>query len=117
MSHDLNLKETKKEWHGTLRAYLIGFSLSLILTSASFYLVISKMLSRQVLMYALIGLAAFQAVVQAIFFLHVGKEEKPRWETVAFFFTIMVVLIILLGTLWIMHDLDQRVMPHMGTHD
>jgi cytochrome o ubiquinol oxidase operon protein cyoD len=68
----------------------------------------------------LIGLAIVQAIVQAILFLHVGQEDKPRWETISFCFMVMCVLIIVIGSLWIMHDLDERVMADMNmemTHD
>ena len=37
MEHDLTLIEMKKEWHGTLKSYAIGFIASLILTSISFF--------------------------------------------------------------------------------
>lgn len=113
MTHDLSLKETQKEWHGNLKSYLIGFTLSLLLTSASFLLVITKLLSGISLIYALIGLAIVQAIVQLIFFLHIGQEAKPRWETITFCFTVLVLLIIIIGSLWIMHDLDDRVMSNM----
>ena len=54
-----------------------------------------------------------QAIVQLIFFLHIGQEAKPHWETVVFCFTVLVLLIIVIGSLWIMYDLDYRLMPRM----
>jgi cytochrome o ubiquinol oxidase operon protein cyoD len=114
MGHDLSLKEIQKEWHGTVKSYMIGFLASLLLTGASFLLVISKLLSGHLLVYSLIGLAVVQAIVQVLFFLHVGQEAKPRWETIAFRFTVLFVLIVLIGTLWVMHDLDERVMSGMN---
>lgn len=113
MSHDLSLKEAQHEWHGTLKSYLIGFFLSLLLTSLSFYLVTSNHLSGHTLIYTLISLAGIQALVQLLLFLHIGQEPKPRWETFILCFTIVVLLILVLGSLWIMHDLDERVMANM----
>lgn len=114
MTHELSLKETQKKWHGTLKSYLIGFVVSLVLTALSFYLVAEKMLSGDVLIYALIGLAVLQAFVQLFFFLHVGQEEaKPRWATIVFSYTFLILLIVLIGSLWIMHDLNDRMMPEM----
>ncbi len=49
MSTDLSLKEIQKEYHGTLRSYLIGFIASLLLTTASFSIVITRLLSGQCL--------------------------------------------------------------------
>ncbi|CUI16296.1 putative cytochrome o ubiquinol oxidase, subunit IV [Candidatus Protochlamydia naegleriophila] len=113
---DLSLKETQKEWHGTLKSYLIGFAASLFLTSLSFGLVVAKLLSGSTLVYALISLAVVQTIVQLIFFLHIGQEAKPRWETLTFCFTVLILLIIVIGSLWIMNDLDDRMMGNM-THE
>ncbi len=113
MSDHLSLKETMKEWHGTVRAYLIGFSASLVLTGSAFFIVIAKLLSGPILVYTLVGLALVQAIIQLLFFLHVGQEAKPRWETVVFGFMVMVLLILALGSLWIMNDLNDRVMSNM----
>lgn len=114
MLSDLSLKETKKEWHGTFKSYVIGLGASLLLTSISFVLVIAKLFSGKILVYLLMTLAVLQAIVQLLFFLHVGQEAKPRWETMAFCFTVLVVLIILIGSLWIMNNLDERMMPNMS---
>ncbi|HEY4832677.1 MAG TPA: cytochrome o ubiquinol oxidase subunit IV [Waddliaceae bacterium] len=107
---DLSLKEIKKEWHGTLKSYVIGFASSLILTAVSFLLVVSKQLSGQTLVYSIIALAIGQAAVQLRFFLHLGQEPKPRWESVVFYFMVLILLIIAIGSLWIMYDLHHRLM-------
>lgn len=116
MLTDPSLKEIQKAWHGSLKAYLIGFISSLFLTILSFSLVGTHFLSGQSLVYSLIFLALLQAVCQLIFFLHLGQEEKPRWETLVFGFMLLILLIIVIGSLWIMHDLHQRGMQKMHTH-
>lgn len=116
MSHELTLKEIKKEWHGTLKAYVIGFIASIALTVASFSLVLTKTLSGQELIFAILGLAFVQAIVQVLFFLHVGQEAKPRWETLIFIFMVIMLAIIVIGTLWVMNDLNARVMLDMPTN-
>lgn len=110
MSSELSLKQIKKEWHGSFRAYMIGFFASLFLTIVSFALVATKLLSTQLIVLIITGLALTQAILQVLFFLHVGQEARPRWETLVFFFMILVLVIVVLGTLWIMYDLDVRVM-------
>lgn len=120
MNAEPSLKEIQKEWHGTLRSYLIGFIACILLTATSFYLVTDDILTGENLIYTLIGLAIIQAAVQLRFFLHLGQEAKPRWETLIFFFMILILLIIAIGSLWIMHDLNSRMMPDMTktmTHD
>lgn len=114
MTAELSLKEIQKEWHGSLKAYMIGFFSCLLLTLASFFLVYAQFFSPHILFYTLIGLAIVQAIVQLLFFLHVGQEAKPRWETISFCFMTMCLLIIVIGSLWVMNDLNKRVMPPMN---
>ncbi len=113
MSEELSLKEIQKEWHGTYKSYAIGFTASLVLTAISFLLVITQILSGDVLIFTIIGLALTQAIFQLLYFLHLGKEGHPRWETMIFLFMVMVLLIIALGSIWIMYDLNNRMMPGM----
>jgi cytochrome o ubiquinol oxidase operon protein cyoD len=114
MTHDLSLKEIKKEWHGSLRSYVIGFTASLLLTAVSFFLVITRIFQEQTLIYTIIALAIVQAIIQLLFFLHIGQEEaKPRWATLILAFTILILLAIVVGSLWIMNDLNARMMPNM----
>lgn len=112
--HELSLNEIKKEWHGSLKAYIIGFIASLVLTSISFLLVITKYLTGRHLAFTIVGLALTQAVFQLLFFLHVGQEPKPKWETLTFCFMFLILMIIAAGTLWIMFDLNVRVMSDMA---
>ncbi|HSX10306.1 MAG TPA: cytochrome o ubiquinol oxidase subunit IV [Chlamydiales bacterium] len=111
MSEERSLKEIQKDWPQTLKLYLCGFVGSLILTGISFTFAALKVFSTPILIATLIFLALLQASVQLVFFMHMGKEAKPRWMTLVFYFMVMVVVIIALGTLWIMSDLNARVMP------
>jgi len=110
MEHEPTLSEIKKEYHGTLSAYITGFISSLVLTGISFSLVLTKVVEGKTLVYTLILLAIIQAFFQLLCFLHLGQEAKPRWESVIFWFMVLVLLIIVLGSLWIMSDLNDRVM-------
>lgn len=110
MHNDHSLKEIKKEWHGSLKAYVVGFISCLLLTSCSFLLVITKPFAVHIIVYIIVALALIQAIFQLLFFLHVGQEAKPKWETIVFAFMLLILLIISIGSLWIMHDLNDRVM-------
>lgn len=111
--HNDSLQEIKKEWHGTLQAYMIGFAASLVLTGLSFGLVAFTDINKHVLTYTIVIIGLGQAVVQLLYFLHLGQEDNPKWETMIFLFMLLLLLVIVIGTLWVMHDLDQRVMPSM----
>jgi cytochrome o ubiquinol oxidase operon protein cyoD len=53
-----------------------------------------------------ITLAFLQFLAQLIFFLHLGKETKPRWNLFIFVTTIIGIGILVGGSLWIMNHLN-----------
>lgn len=97
-------------------SYLMGFLWSVILTLFAFALVkIQSDSSGQAYSPALVigivvGLALIQLVVQLLFFFHLGREQKPRLNTISFLFMLMVVSIIAFGSLWIMYNLNYNMM-------
>jgi cytochrome o ubiquinol oxidase subunit IV len=96
---------------GTLRTYVTGFTASIVLTVTAYLLVVHHALSRRILIAAVVVLALAQFMVQLLFFLHLGRETKPRWKLAVFLFMIMVVLILVFGSLWIMTNLNYRMTP------
>lgn len=106
----MSLKQVQKEWPQTLKHYFIGFFSSIVLTTASFSLAAAKLFSIKVLIFVLVVLAVVQAFVQLIFFMHLGQDAKPRWMTLIFWFMVLVILIVVLLSLWIIFDLDNRMM-------
>lgn len=99
--------------HGTLGSYITGFVLSIVLTLIAYFLVVEKMLTGGVLIGVIVALAAVQLLVQLLFFLHMGTESKPRWNLLLFLFMVLVLAIIVIGSLWIMYNLNTNVMPQM----
>jgi cytochrome o ubiquinol oxidase operon protein cyoD len=99
--------------HGSLASYSTGFILSIGLTIAAYYLVVEHALTGWGLSAALVGLAILQLLVQLIFFLHMTRESKPRWNLIVFLFMVLVIVIVAFGSLWIMHNLDY----HMTSQD
>lgn len=91
--------------------YLIGFALSLILTVNAYFAVTQADIGiTSSLFLLLMSLAVTQLIVQIFFFLHLGKESKPRWSGIAFITMVMVVLFIVGGSIWIMNSLNYRMM-------
>lgn len=113
MSHELSLRDAQKQWHGSLRSYIIGFLTSLLLTAVSFALCLYKPFSEMTTIYTIVSLALIQAVVQLLYFLHLGQEDRPKWETGVFFMMLLLLLIIAIGSLWVMNDLNERMMIDM----
>ena len=94
-----------------IRTYIFGFMLSLTLTVCSFGLVEFHLSSghefptHQTSIAFLLAFALVQLVVQLLLFLHVGQEEKPRFNLLALSFALITVVILVGGTLWIMQNL------------
>jgi cytochrome o ubiquinol oxidase operon protein cyoD len=100
--------------HGTLREYLIGFGLSVVLTAIPFWLVMGGVLaSKQATGFIIMGFAVVQIVVHMIYFLHMNAKSDEGWTMVALVFTLILVVIALAGSLWIMHHLNTNMMPGM----
>jgi len=95
----------------TLRAYVSGFVASLVLTLTAYLLVVNHKLTHRLLIAAIVALALTQFLVQLVFFLHLGRETRPRWKLAVFLFMIMVILILVFGSLWIMNNLNYRMTP------
>lgn len=91
---------------GSVASYSIGFALSLLLTLLPYFVVTDKILSGWSLTLYLIAFALAQLYVQLFFFLHLGRETRPRWNLLAFIFMGLIVVILVFGSLWIMRNLN-----------
>lgn len=95
----------------TYRSYVIGFVLSLICTMVAYLLTINHVLSKNWALAIVIAvLAITQAATQLILFLHVGREAKPKLKLLVFGFMMVVIVILISGSIWIMHNLNYRMM-------
>ena len=105
--------EFKQIKHTKLTSYFVGFFLSIILTLLAYFLTVQQTLKGFSLFSTLTLLAFLQAFVQLICFLYLGQEKKPRWSLMVFLFMALVALILVLGSLWIIYNLNYRVMSPM----
>ena len=102
----------------TLRLYTTGFVLSLCFTLLAFGLVEEHIHSGHTVFSHpfLIGMTAVLALAQFFtqiyFFLHLGRETKPRWKLLVLCFMVLVVSIIVFGSIWIMYNLNYRMSPN-----
>ena len=98
------------EGHGSVGSYATGFVLAVILTVASFGLVMSHAMSPSATGGAIALLAVVQIVVHLIYFLHMNGSSEQRWNVMAFTFTVLSVLVLVGGTMFIMHDTSINMM-------
>lgn len=99
--------------HGSLKSYVIGFFWSIILTLIAYTLVVEQIFTDWTLVFAIVALSIVQVIVQLLYFLHLGDEPKPYWNLIVFLFMTLVVVILIGGSLWIMYNLNYRMMPQM----
>ncbi len=97
--------------HGTHRSYVIGFLLCVVLTAIPFAVVMSDALPRSLAVSIVVGFAIVQIVVQMIYFLHMNPRSEGGWNLLALLFTLIIVVIVISGSLWVMHHLNANMMP------
>ena len=102
---------TPEQGHGTRRSYVIGFLLSVVLTAIPFWLVMNHPLSNGVTAAVILGFAAVQMIVHIIFFLHMNGKTEGGWSMTALLFTLIVVVIMLSGAIWVMYHMNANMMP------
>ena len=102
--------------HGSIRDYVTGFVLSVILTAIPFFLVMSGLVgSGRLTAFLVLGCAVIQIIVHMIYFLHMNLKNEAGWTMISLVFTIVVLVIAVIGTIWVMYHMDANMMPGMAT--
>lgn len=103
--------------HFSLRGYVTGFLLSVILTAIPFWLVMDKVIpSATITGIVLVAFAVVQILVHMVYFLHLDARSEGGWNLLSVIFTVILVVILLAGTLWVMYHMNANMMP-MSAHD
>ena len=113
-SHETDHLGHEAHNHGSMRGYLIGFGLSVVLTAIPFWLVMSGLLAPQTTGIIIVGFAVIQILVHMVFFLHMNSKSEGGWTILALIFTLILVAIALTGSLWVMYHLNTNMMPAMN---
>lgn len=104
--------DTHGEAHGSLKTYLTGFVLSVVLTAIPFWLVMTGGLShKQAITLAITALAVVQMIVHMVCFLHMNPRSEGGWSLTALVFTLILVVIALIGSIWVMYHLNANMRP------
>ena len=59
------------------------------------------------------ALAMVQIVVHMIYFLHMNTKSEAGWTMMALIFTVIIVVIVISGSLWVMYHMNLNMMPSM----
>ncbi|MBN9203939.1 cytochrome o ubiquinol oxidase subunit IV [Methylibium petroleiphilum] len=111
-THHHDGHEGDEAGHGSLKGYVVGFVLSLVLTAIPFWLVMGKVIASSGLTaLVILAFAAGQIVVHMVYFLHMNAKSEGGWTILALIFTLVLVVITLSGSLWVMYHLNHNMMP------
>lgn len=95
---------------GGFVAYCLAFIFCLIASFVAYALVELQWLEAATTVGIIAVLAVLQCAVQLRFFLHVGKESRPRWKLLVFGLFVLLAVVIVGGSLWIMDHLNYNMM-------
>ncbi|MGP4123327.1 MAG: cytochrome o ubiquinol oxidase subunit IV [Sodalis sp. (in: enterobacteria)] len=98
--------------HGSHKSYLIGFILSIILTVIPFGIVMQGSATETTLIAVLVICAVVQIILHLVYFLHLNTSSEQQWSLIAFIFTMMIIAILVVGSLWIIWHLNYNLMGY-----
>ncbi len=99
---------------GSYRSNTTGFIISLVLTIASFGMVMNSRIPVSLVMTIIVILAVLQIIAQMHFFLHLDSSPSQRWNVMVLLYTLIIIVFVVVGTLWIMYNVNMRMMPTMN---
>ncbi len=103
------------ERHASVRVrmlgYVVGLALAVLLTATSFFIAGTNLVWQPSIPIAIIVLAIAQMGVHLVFFLHITTGPDNTNNVMALAFGLLIVLLVISGSLWIMANLNQNMMP------
>jgi cytochrome o ubiquinol oxidase operon protein cyoD len=113
--HETDLAPGDEEGGGSVRlhviGYLVGLGLAVLLTATSFFVVGTDLVWQPSIPIAIIVLAIAQMGVHVVFFLHITTGPDNTNNVMALAFGVLIVMLVVGGSLWIMANLNQNMMP------
>jgi cytochrome o ubiquinol oxidase operon protein cyoD len=102
---------TEKTTPSDVGIYTIGLALAAILTATSFWVANTSLLWPAGVSLGLAVLAVAQMGVHLVFFLHITTGPDNTNNVLALAFGVLIVTLVVVGSLWIMFNLNDNVMP------
>ena len=96
--------------HGSVKSYVIGFVLSVILTLIPFGLVMYPTLPKSITLMIVLAFAVIQVLVHLVYFLHLDRSAAQRNNVIAFVFAALVIVLLVGLSLWIMFSIHTFMM-------
>ena len=94
-----------------LLGYVVGLGLAILLTATSFFVAGTDLVWQPSIPVAIVVLAIAQMGVHLVFFLHITTGADNTNNILALAFGLLIVFLVIGGSLWIMANLNQNMMP------
>ena len=94
-----------------LLVYTIGLLLAVGLTATSFWVANTGLLWGPGVALGLVVLAVAQMGIHLVFFLHITTGPDNTNNVLALAFGVLIVTVVIAGSLWIMTNLNNNMMP------
>lgn len=95
-----------------LSIYLFGIITCTLLTLLSFWVVMSNGFAKNEIFIIIFSSACVQFLVQVVCFLRLNTStEQGKMNIMSLLFTVVILIAIIAGSLWIMSNLDYNMMP------
>jgi cytochrome o ubiquinol oxidase operon protein cyoD len=91
--------------------YVTGLGLAILLTATSFFIAGTDLVWQPSIPVALFVLAVAQMGVHLAFFLHITTGPDNANNVLALAFGVLIVMLVLVGSLWIMGHLNHNMLP------
>lgn len=91
--------------------YTIGLALAVTLTATSFWAANTTVLWAPGIPLGLAVLAVAQMGVHLVFFLHITSGPDNTNNVLALAFGMLIIILVVVGSLWIMSNLNENMMP------
>ena len=103
--------ELQREASSGVLVYTIGLFLAAILTATSFWAANTSLLWPPGVPLGLAALAITQMGIHLVFFLHITSGPDSTNNVLALAFGVLIVALVIAGSLWIMTNLNENMMP------
>jgi cytochrome aa3-600 menaquinol oxidase subunit IV len=82
--------------------HIIGFVLSLVLTFAALWVVLSSGLATKLIISIIVILAMLQAGLQLFLFMHLTESDSGKIQTINMAYAFFIAVVVVVGSIWVM---------------
>ncbi|HKN31329.1 MAG TPA: cytochrome o ubiquinol oxidase subunit IV [Roseiarcus sp.] len=91
--------------------YLVGLAIAILITVVAFFISGTTLVWGPSIPIALVVLAIAQIGVHLVFFIHITTGPDNANNILALAFGVLIVMLLIVGSLWIMYNLNRNMMP------